>query len=338
MTTEDKTDSQGLNRTHIYELARQVMDIEIEGIAAIRDRLDENFLQAVELILACQGKVLWTAMGKSGHIARKIASTMTSTGTPAMFLHPAESSHGDLGFIESRDLVIAVSYSGGSTEILPILGYCSRKNVPLIAITANPESELAKRAKIVLNVKVPREACPLGLAPTASSTATLVMGDALAMAVLDAKGFRTEDFFENHPGGGLGFRLSQVKDLMHAGATMPVLKATTPLRDVFSVLSRGDVRGAAGVVDDSGDLIGVVTDGDIRRRLESSLDPFQGTAGDLMSRNPRTVDASELAEKALFLMEQFRINVLFVLDKAGIHPRQPVGVIHVQDLIRAKVR
>lgn len=320
------------------ELARKVLEIESQAILSLKERLDGNFQKAVEMILACEGKVVWTAIGKSGHIARKIASTMSSTGTPAMFLHPAESSHGDLGFVEKKDLVIAISYSGGSHELLPILGYCSRKGVPLIAMTANPESEMAKRAQVVVDLKIPKEACPLGLAPTASSTATLAMGDALAMVVLDAKGFRSEDFFQNHPGGGIGFRLSQVRDLMHGGSGLPVLSLKTPMREVFSVMSRGDVRGAAGVLDENEQLVGIVTDGDIRRRLDGDQDPFEGTAGELMSKNPRTIDAAELAEKALFLMEQFRINVLFVLDKESPNPRKPVGVIHVQDLIRAKVR
>lgn len=320
------------------ELAKKVLEVEAQAILSLKDRVNENFQKAVDMILACEGKVVWTAIGKSGHIARKIASTMSSTGTPAMFLHPAESSHGDLGFIEARDLVIGVSYSGGSHELLPILGYCTRKNVPVIAMTANAESELAKRARVVVDLKIPKEACPLGLAPTASSTATLAMGDALAMAVLDARGFKSEDFFQNHPGGGIGFRLSQVRDLMHGGATLPVLSLKTPMKEVFSVMSRGDVRGAAGVLDDQDQLVGIVTDGDIRRRLDGEQDPFKGTAGELMSKNPRTIDASELAEKALFLMEEFRINVLFVLDRAAANPRRPVGVIHVQDLIRAKVR
>lgn len=320
------------------ELAKFVLEVESQAILSLRERLGDSFLKAVDLILECRGKVVWTGIGKSGHIAQKVASTMSSTGTPAMFLHPAESSHGDLGFIGSEDLVIGVSYGGSSPELLPILGYCGRKNIPVIAMTANPDSELAKRAKVVIDLKIPKEACPLGLAPTASSTATLAMGDALAMVVLDAKGFKSEDFFQNHPGGGIGFRLSQVRDLMHGGGTLPVLNLKTAVKEVFSVMSQGDVRGAAGVLNDQEELVGIITDGDIRRRLDSEKDPFEGTAESLMSKNPRTVDASELAEKALFLMEQFRINVLFVLDRNAANPRTPVGVLHVQDLIRAKVR
>lgn len=328
--------------SQVLQQAKRVLEVESQAILALKERLNgemgQCFEKAVELILACQGKVVWTGIGKSGHIARKVASTMSSTGTPAMFLHPAESSHGDLGFIGKEDLVIGVSYSGGSQELLPVLSYCSRKDIPLIALTANPDSELAKRAAVVVDLKIPKEACPLGLAPTASTTATLAIGDALAMATLEAKGFNTEDFFQNHPGGGIGFRLSQVRDLMHGGTLLPTLRLNSPMREVFSTMSRGDVRGAAGVLDEKEELVGIITDGDIRRRLDHAQDPFQGIASELMSKNPRTIDASEPAEKALFLMEQFRINVLFVMDRESATPRKPVGVIHVQDLIRAKVR
>lgn len=320
------------------DLARKVLEVEAQAILALRERLDQTFLAAVKLCVSCQGKVVWTGIGKSGHVARKLASTMSSTGTPSSFLHPAESSHGDLGFLENDDLVIAVSYGANSPELLPILTAVSRKNIPLIAITGNLDSELAQRANVILNVKVSREACPLGLAPTASSTATLAMGDALAMAVLEAKGFNAEKFAENHPGGGLGFRLSKVSDLMHGGQTLPVLQMTSPMKEVFSVMSQGETRGAACVVDTSGDLAGIITDGDLRRLLDREKDPFRGQVSEIMTKNPRTVDASELAEKALFLMEQFRINVLFVTDKDAKQPRKPVGVIHVQDLLRAKIR
>lgn len=319
-------------------LAKKVLEVEAQAILALRERLNGTFSEAVSLIVACQGKVVWTGMGKSGHIARKLASTMSSTGTPAMFLHPAESSHGDLGFLERRDLVIAVSYGANSPELNSVLTAVSRKGIPLVAITGNLDSELAQRAQAVLNVRVSKEACPLGLAPTASSTATLAMGDALAMAVLEAKGFSAEDFAENHPGGGLGFRLAKVSDLMHGNGNLPVLKADSPMKDVFSVMSRGETRGAACVVDEAGDLSGIITDGDLRRLLDREQNPFSGRAGDIMTRNPRTVDANELAEKALFLMEQFRINVLFVTDSVSGQPRRPVGVIHVQDLLRARIR
>ncbi|PWU17777.1 MAG: D-arabinose 5-phosphate isomerase [Bdellovibrio sp.] len=322
----------------IIALAKQVLEMEARSILSLTDRIDGNFQRAVDLCAKCSGKVIWTGIGKSGHIARKLASTMSSTGTPALFLHPAESSHGDLGLLDKSDLLIAVSYGANSPELLPVIMAASRKGIPLIALTGNPASELAQRATVLINVKVSQEACPLGLAPTASSTASLAMGDALAMAVLTAKGFSAEDFAENHPGGSLGFRLAKVSDLMHGGEALPTLSLRTPMKEVFSIMSRGETRGAACVVDENGDLAGIITDGDIRRLLDRSKDPFAGLAGDFMSHHPRTVDAGELAEKALFLMEQFRINVLFVIDKSSPSPRRPVGLIHVQDLLRAKVR
>lgn len=320
------------------EIAYRVFDVEAQAVLALKDRVGQNFEKAVEAILKCQGKVVVTGIGKSGIIARKIASTMSSTGTIAIFLHPAESAHGDLGIINKDDVIIAISYGGDTPELGPVLTNANRRGLTLIAITGNSAGDLAQRAQIVLDVKVNKEACPLGLAPTASSTATLAMGDALAMAVLEEKGFSSEDFAQIHPGGGLGFKLSRIRDLMHSGKAMPVLQMDTPMKQVLSQMSQGEVRGAAGIVDAAGDLIGIITDGDIRRKLESAQDPLSGTAGELMMKGPRTIDANEIAEKALFVMEQFRINLLFVLDKASANPRKPVGIIHIQDLIKAKVR
>jgi arabinose-5-phosphate isomerase len=254
-------------------------------------------------------------------------------------LHPAEGSHGDLGVIDKKDIVIALSYGGESVELVHVLEYMGRKGIPMIAITGAAQSSLAKAATCVLNVFVSEEACPLGLAPTASSTATLAMGDALAMALLDQRGFRPQDFAEIHPGGSLGFKLlTKVRDVMHSGSSLPLVKLGSPMKEVFSVMTHKDVRGAAGVVDDQGSLVGIVTDGDIRRRLEKSADPLQGTAEQMMSRQPRVIEADELAEKALFLMEQFRINLLFVLDRSAANPLAPVGILHIQDLLKAKVR
>ncbi|GIL18227.1 MAG: arabinose-5-phosphate isomerase [Oligoflexia bacterium] len=320
------------------ELAQKVFDVEAQAILALKDRVGDAFEKAVSIVVSCSGKVILTGIGKSGIIARKIASTMSSTGTPAIFLHPSESAHGDLGLVGKNDVVIAISYGGDTPELTPVLTNVNRRGLPLIAITGNASGELAQRAQVVLDVKVSKEACPLGLAPTASSTATLAMGDALAMAVLESKGFSTDEFALNHPGGGLGFKLSRIRDLMHTGKAMPILKMDTPMKQVLGHMSSGEVRGAAGIVDDQGDLIGIITDGDIRRKLESSQDPLSGTAGELMTKGPRTIDANELAEKALFMMEQFRINLLFVLDKNSSAPKRPVGLIHVQDLIKAKVR
>ncbi|MCX7977456.1 MAG: KpsF/GutQ family sugar-phosphate isomerase [Bdellovibrionaceae bacterium] len=316
-----------------------VLDIEARAIQAMKPRLGPDFSRAVDLIVACRGKLVLTGMGKSGQIARKIASTFSSTGTTAVFLHPAESSHGDLGLIGREDVVIAVSYGGESSEFAGILGFVARRDLPLIAITGKPDSTLGRAATVVLNVQVPEEACPLGLAPTASSTATLAVGDALAMAVLSMKGFTAEEFAELHPGGSLGARLlTRVKDIMHKGEALPLVQENTPIREVLSIMTFREVRGAAGVLSPSGDLVGVITDGDIRRRLEKSQDPLMGTAKDLMNTNPRTIDQNELAERALFLMEQFGIQLLFVLDSSSSTPRKPVGVLNYQDLFRAKIR
>lgn len=318
---------------------KQVLEVEAQAILALRERLDESFEKVVALIRDCKGKIVLTGMGKSGQIARKLASTFSSTGTPAVFLHPAESSHGDLGLIAANDVVLALSYGGESPEFMGILGFVSRKGIPLVALTGKMTSSLAKAAQYSLDVSVSSEACPLGLAPTASSTATLAMGDAVAMAVMAEKGFSSEDFAEFHPGGSLGYRLlTRVKDVMHGGDALPTVTLATPIRQVLSIMTHKDVRGAAGIVDAQNDLVGVITDGDIRRRLEKSEDPLTGLAQDLMTRNPRTIDANELAEKALFVMEQFQIQLVFVLDKTSAHPKRPVGILHIQDLLKAKVR
>ncbi|MFV8248612.1 KpsF/GutQ family sugar-phosphate isomerase [Bdellovibrio bacteriovorus] len=323
----------------VIQQGLKVLEVEAQAILALKERLGDSFEQVVKMITACDGKIVLTGMGKSGQIARKLASTFSSTGTPAVFLHPAESSHGDLGLVENNDVVIALSYGGESPEFAGILRFVSRKGIPLIAITGKPESSLAKAAQLTLNVNVSEEACPLGLAPTASSTATLAMGDAVAMAVMAEKGFSSEDFAEFHPGGSLGYRLlTRVRDVMHGGDALPTVTLDTPIRQVFSIMTHKDVRGAAGIVDEKGDLVGVITDGDIRRRLEKSNDPLTGLAKDLMTTNPRTIDANELAEKALFVMEQFQIQMVFVLDKESANPRKPVGILHIQDLLRAKVR
>lgn len=318
--------------------ARSVLEVEAQAILALRDRLHGNFEEAIEILAACQGKVIVTGIGKSGQIGRKIASTFSSTGTPAVFLHPAESSHGDLGVIGKDDVVLALSYGGNSLEMNPLLNYISRKGNVLIAMTGSLKSSLAQAAKVVLDVSVVKEACPLELAPTASSTATLAMGDAMAMALMEQKGFSAEQLAEYHPGGSLGFKLSHVSDNMHTGAGFVLVSEETPVRKLISLMSQKETRGAAGIVNAAGDLIGIITDGDIRRRLENSVDPLAGVAKDIMTRSPRTVDANEIAEKALFMMEQFRINLLFVLDSGASQPRKPVGIIHIHDLLQNKVR
>lgn len=323
----------------ILRLGKNVLEVEARSILSLSDRIDGGFLEAAKTILACRGKLVTTGIGKSGLIARKLTSTFSSTGTPSLYLHPAESAHGDLGVIGSGDVVLALSNSGESSELAQILAFCARRDIPVIAMTGNPRSTLGRSARIVLDCHVPEEACPLGLAPTASTTASLALGDALAMCVLKLRGFSADDFAQVHPGGRLGSRLlTRVQDLMHTGEAMPLVTPETPLRQVFSIMTHREVRGVAGVVDAKGDLVGVVTDGDIRRRLDKNADPFQGTARELMNPNPRTIDQTELAEKAMYLMEQFKIQLLFVLNGASADPNRPVGVLNYQDLFRAKVR
>ncbi len=324
--------------SHLEE-ARRVLNIEAQSLLKMAEALDERFNQAVEMIFSCTGKVIVTGIGKSGHIGRKIASTFSSTGTPAVFVHPAESSHGDMGVIAKGDLVIAISYGGEAPELSALLQYVVRKGIPLIAMTGKPLSGLAKAAQIVLEVAITEEACPMGLAPTSSSTSTLALGDALAMAALKRRGFRKEDFAEFHPGGTLGRRLTiRVKDVMHINEALPLVQPEEPIARVVSTMASSEVRGVAGVVDKDGTLVGVVTDGDIRRRLEKSQAPFTETAGQLMSKVPKTIDCDELAEKALFLMQQFQIQILFAVDRTAVNPHRPVGVLHLQDLLKANIR
>lgn len=324
--------------SEVLKIASETLKIEAESILALINRLDQNFLKAVDLILSCKGKVIFTGIGKSGQIARKLASTFSSTGTPSLYLHPAESSHGDLGVISDQDLIIAISYGGEAVELNSLLKFSSRRSIQLIALTGKIKSSLAQAAAIVLNVSVEKEACPLNLAPTSSSTATLAFGDALAMAVLHMRGFKTENFAELHPAGSLGAKLLRVQDVMQSGSALPFVKQETSMKDVISSMTHQSVRGAAVVLNDMGELIGVITDGDVRRLLEKELNILNLKASDVMSKSPRTIEASELAEKALFLMEQFRIQMLIVLDQNSNSPLKPVGMLIYQDLLTAKVR
>lgn len=322
----------------IIERAQSVLKLEAESILNLVATVDASFEKAVELVLACKGKVVVTGIGKSGQIARKIASTLSSTGTPALFLHPAESSHGDLGVISDHDLVIALSYGGETAELNHVLNFVSRRDMKMIAMTGKLESSLAQAATVIIGVVIEREACPLNLAPTASSTAMLAMGDALAMAVLEMRGFKSENFAEFHPAGSLGAKLLKVKDVMKTGAALPFVTPETTMKEVLTKMTHQSVRGAAGVVDYDQNLTGIITDGDIRRFLEKNQNPFQAFAKDVMSHNPKTIDTSELAEKALFLMEQFRIQMLVVLDKSSTKPLQPVGMLIYSDLLTTKIR
>lgn len=322
----------------------RVLDVEIRGLQALRERLTadphaSSFARAVEIIAACRGKLVVAGMGKSGLIGRKIASTFASTGTPAFFLHPAESSHGDMGVIGAEDVVMAISYGGETPELEALLRFVARKNLPMISMTGKTSSTLGRAGTVVLDVSVSEEACSMGLAPTSSTTATLAMGDALAVATLRRKDFQREQYAELHPGGTLGRKLlTRVSDVMHTGEALPLVSITTPMREVLSAMTQKEVRGVAGVLDDKNALVGVVTDGDLRRRLEKSLNPLDDKAGDLMSRAPKTVDANELAERALFMMEQFKIQTLFVVNRESSEPSRPVGLLHLQDLLQAKLR
>lgn len=315
--------------------AKRVIEVEAQAVAALAERLDASFQTAVELILASKGRVVVTGMGKSGLIGQKIASTMASTGTPAFFLHPAEGIHGDLGMIMTGDVVIAISNSGETDELLRILPSIKRLGAHLIAMSGNPESTLAKAGDCFLDVSVKEEACPLGLAPTASTTATLAMGDALAVALLVQRGFRAEDFAIFHPGGSLGKKLLlRVEDLMHSGNAIPLVAEDTLMKEaLFEITAKG--LGVTGVTDASGTLLGVITDGDLRRALEQGEDILQATAGHLMKRGAKRIVRRELAAAALQAMERFSITSLFVFENE--QDQAPCGVIHLHDLLKAGI-
>lgn len=321
--------------TDMLDTARRVLQVEADAIVAMAQRLDERFVAAVELILFCQGRVVITGMGKSGLICQKIAATMASTGTPALFLHPAEGIHGDLGMLMKGDVVIAVSNSGNTEEIVRILPVIKRMGLPLIAMAGHPESALARAADVLLNVSVREEACPLGLAPTASTTATLAMGDALAVALLERRGFREEDFALFHPGGALGKKLLlTVEDLMHSGGDIPLASMATPLKDaLFEITSKK--LGITGVLNAAGELVGVFTDGDLRRTMGRGCDVLNLPLGDVMSCHPKRILRSNLAAKAVQKMEEFSITSLFVFDDDD--STVPVGIIHLHDLLKAGV-
>jgi arabinose-5-phosphate isomerase len=318
---------------HALDLARQVLDIEADAIRALTQRIDGNFLQALNLILECKGRVIVSGMGKSGHIARKIASTMSSTGTPAYFVHPGEASHGDLGMVTAQDVFIALSYSGESEELLTIVPVLKRQGAHLISLTGNPQSSLALAADVHLDGSVAQEACPMGLAPTASTTAALALGDALAVALLDAKGFGEADFARSHPGGSLGRRLlTHVSDVMHTNASIPAVREDATLADAVLEISRKGL-GMTAIVDDSKHLLGIYTDGDLRRTLEKKLDFSTTPVSTVMSRTPRSIGPEALAVDAVQLMEQYNISQLPVVDTS----KKLVGALNMHDLLKAKV-
>lgn len=319
----------------ILDAARKVLRIEAEAVAALTDRINGEFVRAVELILACSGRVVVTGMGKSGLICQKIAATMASTGTPALFLHPAEGVHGDLGMVAKGDVVIAVSNSGETEELTRILPVIKRMGLPLIAMAGKAESTLARAGEVFLDISVKEEACPLQLAPTASTTATLAMGDALAVALLLERGFCEEDFALYHPGGALGKRLLlRVEDLMHGEEAVPVVALDTPLKNALYEISSKKL-GITGVVDESGSLVGVFTDGDLRRTIEKGVELLHRPISEFMNREPKRILRTNLAAKALQRMEEHAITSLFVFDSD--ESCRPVGVIHLHDLLRAGV-
>ena len=309
------------------DIARQVLEAEATAIGNLIDQLGEDFGKAVELVVNCTGRVVWTGMGKSGIICRKLAATMSSTGTPALFLHPAEAIHGDLGMVTENDLVVAISNSGATDEILRLLEILRRQGIKLIAMSSHPDSPLARAADVHLDLGVRNEACPLNLAPTASTTASLALGDALALSVSVRKGFREEDFARFHPGGTLGKKFLKVKDLMHSGDEMPVVAPGTAMKDVIYEMSRKGL-GLATVLDENGALLGLITDGDLRRLMERDTDPLSRLAEEVMHKGGVCISAEELATAALGKLEEKRITSLMVCDGNG----KVAGVLHVHDL------
>ena len=325
-----------MNKTQeIITSAQRVVEIEADAVAALGQRLDESFAKAVEMVLACEGRVVVTGMGKSGLICQKMAATLASTGTPAIFLHPAEGVHGDLGILMKGDVVIAVSNSGETEEITRILPIIKRMGLPLISMAGNPSSTLAKAGDVFLDISIKEEACPLQLAPTASTTATLVMGDALAVALLQQRGFREEDFALYHPGGALGKRLLlRVDDLMHVEEEIPRVTPDTLLKDALYEISNKKL-GITGVVDSAGALIGVFTDGDLRRQIEQGFDALSKPVSEVMNRQPKRILHTNLAAKALQRMEEYKITSLFVFNSE--EDNKPIGIIHLHDLLKAGV-
>ena len=323
------------NYSEILESARKVIRVEAEAVEALAARLDERFAKAVMMILECSGRVVVTGMGKSGLICQKMAATMASTGTPAIFLHPAEGVHGDLGMLMKGDLVIAVSNSGETEEIARILPIIKRMGLPLIAMASSPGSTLGRAGDVFLDISIKEEACPLQLAPTASTTVTLAMGDALAVALLLQRGFREEDFALYHPGGALGKRLLlRVEDLMHVGADIPKVTLNTPLKDALYDISSKKL-GITGVVDELGGLIGVFTDGDLRRTIEQGIEVLNKPICEIMGGKPKRILRTNLAAKALQRMEEHKITSLFVFETE--EEQVPVGIIHLHDLLKAGV-
>lgn len=322
-----------LHDADLIASGRRVFEIERAELDRVGGRIGTEFAAACRLILGSSGRVVATGMGKSGHIARKIAATLASTGTPAFYVHPGEAGHGDLGMITADDVVLALSYSGESDEVLMLLPVLKRQGNPLIAMTGRPQSSLASAADIHLDVNVDHEACPLALAPTSSTTTSLAMGDALAVALLDARGFTADDFARSHPAGSLGRRLLlHITDVMHGGADLPSVREDASLSEALMEMSRKRL-GMTAVVDAGGRLVGLFTDGDLRRALDTDLDVRTAGIAQVMTRAPRTIGADQLAVEAARMLEQYKINGLIVVDGEG----RAVGALNIHDLLRAKV-
>ncbi len=321
-----------VNQVSLIDLARQVLKIESEALLRLADRLGEEFIQAVEVLYACKGRVIVTGVGKSGLIGRKIVATLSSTGTPAFFLHPTEAFHGDFGGVVRGDTFLAISYSGETEEVCRLLPWIKRMGLPLISMTGNKNSTLAKNSEIVLDIHVQQEACTLGLAPTTSTTVSLALGDALAIALLNKKGFKVEDFAFLHPGGNLGKKLTRIADLMHVGKKLPVVTEDTPMKEtICEISSKG--FGVTSVVNQMGKVTGIITDGDLRRALEKGGNILDKPSKLFMTRNPKTIEKNEIAATALQMMERYAITSLLILNEAG----ELEGLIHLHDLLRAGV-
>ncbi len=320
----------------IIHQGKKVIELEAQAISALISRIDKHFTQACHLLLSCvsrKGRIVVIGMGKSGHIGRKIAATLSSTGSPAIFVHPAEASHGDMGMITENDVVIAISNSGETEEILTILPLIKRLGVPLISFTGNPRSALAKFASVNIDISVEKEACALGLAPTSSTTATLVMGDAIAIALLDARGFSSDDFALSHPGGKLGRRLLlKIDDIMHTGENIPFVKDTATVKEALMEMTRCRL-GMTAILDEADTLVGLFTDGDLRRAFENNIDLHKTNITCVMTRGGKVVEKGILAAEALRIMETHKINGLFVVDKQ----RRLLGALNMHDLLRQGV-
>ena len=325
----DKT----LNPEQLKQLGLAVIETELTAIEALKPRIDDSFARCCELMMACEGRVVVTGMGKSGHIGNKIAATLASTGTPAFFVHPGEASHGDLGMITEKDVVIALSNSGETGEILTIIPIIKRLGVPLISMTGKPHSSLAREADVNIDVGVEKEACPLGLAPTSSTTVSLVMGDALAVALLDARGFTEQDFALSHPGGSLGRRLLlHVSDIMHTGDQIPKVTANASMRDALLEMTKKNL-GMTAIVDADNRILGIYTDGDLRRTLDKNIDVHTAGIEQIMTRNCKTTQQNKLAAEVIKLMQDNKINAMLVVDDEN----KLIGALNMHDLLRAGV-